>query len=213
MESGLMSRHPRGRASNRDAQRGVVLFVAMIAIIALALAAIALDRAVATDATVSANVDARTHATLLASDAIERAVAALFETGVIADRLVDDVQHNYFASRQAGEDSRGVPRALQTVARYPADSAVIDAGEHHELRYLIERLCLRPGAASADNCTLPPPSIGSARGTPGAIEPPRTPAYRVTVRVDGPSGVAAFVQAMLGETPMHRRLSWRALDE
>jgi len=203
----------RLRISIRHAQRGVVLFVAMLAIIALALAAIALDRAVATDATIGGNVDARTHATLLASDAIEHALAALFETGAIADRLIDDLQHNYFASRQTGEDGRGVPRALQTIASYPSDAAVIDAGERHQLRYLIERLCLRPGAASVDNCTLTPPSIAAARGTPGASEPPRTPTYRVTVRVDGPAGAAAFVQAMLAETPTHRRLSWRALDE
>lgn len=195
------------------AQRGVVLFVAMIAILALTLAALALDRAVATDATIAGNVDARTHATLLASDAIERSIAGLFETGAIADRLADDVPHNYFASRQAGEDARGVPRALQTIANYPTDAAIVDAGDRHHLRYVIERLCLRSGAAATDNCTLTPPSAAAARGTPPPGEPPRTPIYRVTVRVDGPAGTTAFLQAMLGESPTHHRLSWRALDE
>ena len=208
-----MTPHRRQRPTSPRAQRGVVLFVAMMAIIALAMAGIALDRAVATDATISGNVDARTHATLLASDAIERAVAALFETGAIANRLNDDLQHSYFASKQPGEDGRSVPRALQVIANYPTDAAVIDAGDRHQLRYLIERLCLRPGAASADNCTLTPPSVAAARGIPGAGEPPRTPIYRVTVRVDGPAGTAAFVQVILGETATHRRLSWRALDE
>lgn len=195
------------------AQRGVVLFVAMIAILALTLAALALDRAVATDATIAANGDARTHATLLASDAIERAVADLFETGAIVDRFTDDVPHNYFASRQAGEDARGVPRALQALATYPTDAAIVDAGDRHQLRYVIERLCLRSGAPAADNCTLTPPSAAAARGTPPPGEPPRTPIYRVTVRVDGPAGTTAFVQAILGESPTHHRLSWRALDE
>lgn len=195
------------------AQRGVVLFVAMIAILALTLAALALDRAVATDATIAGNVDARTHATLLASDAIERSIAGLFETGAIADRLADDVPHNYFASRQAGEDARGVPRALQTIANYPTDAAIVDTGDRHHLRYVIERLCLRSGAAATDNCTLTPPSAAAARGTPPPGEPPRTPIYRVTVRVDGRAGSTAFLQAMLGESPTHHRLSWRALDE
>ena len=202
----------RARHAVRE-QRGVVLFVAMIAILALALAALALDRAVATDATIAANVDARTHATLLASEAIERAIAALFETGTIANRLADDVPHNYFASRQAGEDTRGVPRTLQAIENYPTDAAIVDAGERHQLRYVIERLCARPGIAATDNCTLTPPSAAAARGTPGPGEPPRTPIYRITVRVDGPAGAAAFVQAMLGESPTHHRLSWRALDE
>jgi len=63
------------------------------------------------------------------------------------------------------------------------------------------------------NCTLSPPTPATATGTPGASAPPRTPGYRVTVRVDGPAGAAVFVHAMLGDTPTHRRLSWRALDE
>src|SRR6476619_3877155 len=151
LEPGFVNQRRRLRISIRHAQRGVVLFVAMLAIIAL-------DRAVATDATIGGNVDARTHATLLASDAIEHALAALFETGAIADRLNDDLQHSYFASKQPGEDGRSVPRALQVIASYPTDAAVVDAGDRHQLRYLIERLCLRPGAAAADNCTLTPPA-------------------------------------------------------
>jgi len=201
------------RRHTRRAQHGVVLFVAMITMLALALAALALDRAVATDATIAANVDARTHATLLASDAIERAIAGLFETGAIADRSADDVAHNYFASRQVSEDARGVPRVLQVIANYPTDAAIVDAGDRHQLRYVIERLCLRPGPAATDNCTLTPPSAAAARGTPPPGEPPRTPIYRVTVRVDGPAGTTAFVQAMLGESQTRHRLSWRALDE
>jgi hypothetical protein len=167
----------------------------MIAIIALALAGIALDRAVAVDAAVGANK-----------------VAALFEAGTIADRSTDDIAHNYFAARQSGEDARGVPLALQAIGRYPGDAAVIDAPDRHQVRYLIERLCLGAGPATMDNCTLSPTSAAPAGGS-GAPEPPRTPSYRVTVRVDGPSGAGVFVQAMLGEVPSHRRLSWRVLDE
>jgi hypothetical protein len=184
----------------------------MIAIIALALAGLALDRAVAVDAAIGANMAARMHATMLASEAIERAVAALFEAGTIADRSTDDIAHNYFAARQSAEDARGVPSALQAIGRYPADAAVIGAAERHQLRYLIERLCLGTGPATMDNCTLSPASAAPVAGS-GAPDPPRTPSYRVTVRVDGPAGAAVFVQAVLGEAPSHRRLSWRVLDE
>jgi len=208
-----MNRHALQQPSRHCRQRGVVLFVAMIAIVALAFAAIALDRAVTTDATIGANIAARTHVTLLAADAVEHAVAALFETGSITDRGADDLAHNYFASRQAGEDGRGIPRTLQAIAAYPADAAVIDAADRHQLRYVIERLCLNAGVAAVENCTLSPPTLAAATGTPGASEPPRAPGYRVTVRVDGPAGAAAFVQTMLGEAPAHRRLSWRVVDE
>jgi Tfp pilus assembly protein PilX len=197
----------------RRRQRGVVLFVAMIAIVAMALAGVALDRAVTTDATIGANIAARTHVTLLAADAVERAVAALFETSAITDRGVDDIAHNYYASTQAGEDRRGVPRTLQAIGAYPADATVIDRADRHQLRYVIERLCRNEGAAVVDNCTLAPPTLTAISGAPGATEPPRSPGYRVTVRVDGPAGAAVFVQVILGEAPTRRRLSWRVLDE
>ena len=81
------------------------------------------------------------------------------------------------------------------------------------LRHIIERLCLRPGSATADNCSLSPPSAAAAAGAPPPTEPPRTPVYRVTVRADGPAGAATFVQVMLGEAGPQHRLSWRTLDE
>jgi hypothetical protein len=184
----------------------------MIAIVALALAGIALDRAVSVDAIVGANMAARMHATLFASEAIERAVAALFEAGTIADRNTDDITHNYVASRQAAEDARGIPSALQAIARYPAGAPVIDGADRHQLRYLVERLCRTAGPATTDNCTLSPRSPAPAGGGV-APEPSRSPSYRVSVRVDGPAGAAVFVQAMLGALPSHRLLSWRVLDE
>lgn len=212
MDAGLVNRNALPRMARRG-QRGVVLFVAMIAIVALALAGVALDRAVTTDATIGANVAARTHGTLLAADAVERALAALFETGAITDRSVDDIAHNYYASTQAGEDRRGVPPTLQSIGAYPVDAAVIDTADRHQLRYVIERLCRNAGVAAVDNCTLAPATLTTTPGTPGASAPPRTPGYRVTVRVDGPAGAAVFMQAMLGEAPTRRRLSWRVLDE
>jgi Tfp pilus assembly protein PilX len=137
----IAARRRRGR------QRGVVLFVAMVAILALTLAGLALDRAVTTDAAVAANLGARTQAGFLATEAIERAVAALFESGAIADRTLDDSSQNYFASRQPGEDGRGVPRALQSIGAYPTGAVVIEAPDRHSVRYVIERLCRGSGPA------------------------------------------------------------------
>jgi hypothetical protein len=196
-----------------DRERGVILLVALLAVLALAMGAVALARTLATDVAIGGNLAMRQNATLAASDAVEHAVAALFETGAIADSNIDDTGHNYFASRQAGEDARGVPRALQSIDRYPAGAPTIDIGEGSILRYVVERLCLTPGSATADNCALSPPSVEAAMGTPSAAEPPRTPYYRVTVRADAPGGASAFVQAMLGAEATHHRLAWRVLDE
>jgi type IV pilus assembly protein PilX len=192
--------------------RGVILLVAMVAVVALAFAGMALVRAVATSAAIGGNVNARQQAIFAASVALERNVVALFEGGVI-DTANDDASHNYFASRQTGEDRRGVPATLLSPADYPAGAGVADAGDGFAVRHVIERLCLLPGAASIENCTLSPPSVEAASGAPPAGEPVRQPAYRVTMRVEGPGGAATFVQAMLCAAHDNPRLTWQVLDE
>jgi type IV pilus assembly protein PilX len=196
------------RTRSARPRRGVVLFVALIAVVALSLCAVGLLRAVSTEAAVTSNLALREQATLAASVAIEEAVAALFETGAIADRTSDAPAQRYFASRQPDEDGRGVPHALLD-STGDAEPPPIDAGDGFLARHVIERSCGAAGPASIDRCTLSPPAL------PGGSEPelPRTPYYRVTVRVDGPGGSLSFIQALLGEEPSRHRLSWRVLDE
>ena len=194
-------------------ERGVVMCVALFAVLALTIMAVALARALAMDVAIGGNLVLRQHATLAAADAVERALASLFESGAISDKTQDDLAHSYFASRQPGEDLRAIPRALQSIALYPTDAAVVPADDGAQLRYIIERVCRASGAATADNCTLTAPSAEAASGAPPPGEPPRTAYYRVTVRVDAPGGATTFVQTLLGEEATHHRLTWRVLDE
>lgn len=193
-------------------QHGVVLLIAIVAVMALAFAGMALVRAVATSVAIGDNVNARRQATYAATAALEHDVIALF-TDALVNPVSDDPSHNYYASRQAGEDRRGVPRMLRTAAEYPPEASVIDAGDGFVVRHVIERLCTLPGVASADHCTLSPPSSEAATGSPPAGEPPRQPAYRVTLRVEGPGAATTYVQAMLSPAYANPRLSWQVLDE
>ena len=147
-----------------------------------------------------------------ADAAIEEAVAALFERNLVADRERDLSAQSYFASRQPGEDVRGVPWILQQAGNYPADARVLDAGGGHTLRYAIERICLRPGPATAANCALAWPAAPTVTGG-AAPAPPPVPVFRVTVRVDGPQNTVSHVQAMLRDMPPRYRMSWRILNE
>jgi type IV pilus assembly protein PilX len=192
--------------------RGIILLVSMVAVVALAFAGMALVRATATTAAIADNVNARQQAIFAASAALEHDVVALFEAAGI-DTTHDDASHNYFASRQAGEDRRGVPALLLSAAAYPAAAGIVDAGDGFVVRHVIERLCLLPGAATVENCTLSPPSVEAASGAPPAGEPVRQPTYRVTLRVEGPRGAATFVQAMLSAAHDNPRLTWQVLDE
>ena len=194
-------------------QGGVVLFVALIVMVALSLAAIALIRSVDTTNAVVGNLAFRLASILPANASIEQAAAALFSDqdilglGSIPNKDNNLPAENYLACRQGlplcpgpAEDARGVPAVLQkkstAVTLTKKFDDTVQTGT--QVTYLIERMCLAPGPATTGNCDLVPPkgnpgdTIGDSNSGGASI-----PFYRVTVRVDGPKNTASFVQAML----------------
>jgi len=209
-----MLRRPIRAARDLRGQRGVIVVVALVAILVMALSAAALLRSVDTSVAVAGNLGFMQAAQSAADDAVERAVAALFEQRLVVDPSSDDSANGYFASRQPAENTRGVPRALQALASYPSDAPVLDAGNGNTVRYVIERMCLAAGGATADNCLLAP-TREPPLAMPGEplVEPPLVPVFRQTIRVDGPNSATQFVQAWLADIPGRRRLAWRALAD
>jgi hypothetical protein len=195
-------------------QQGIALITALVVLALMSLAAAALMRAVDTTTVVAGNLALREGSIPPATAALEDAVAALSDASVIAERERDLPARNYYASRQPGEDARGVPWLLQQTDRYPAQARVLDGGEGNALRYVIERVCLRPGPATAANCALarpyPPAGIPTAGSGPA---PAARPLFRIAIRVDGPQNTASHVQAMVRDATPPRRLSWRVLTE
>ena len=144
-------------------QHGVVLFIALIVMVAMSLAAIALIRSVDTTNILIGNLAFRQSSILPANIAVEQAAAALFPeaapTGVpaIADTTADLPAENYFASWQNSDDARGVPTLLQTRTNAAALTKTLDAQDNSNanvaaanrtvVRYMIERMCLAAGPA------------------------------------------------------------------
>jgi type IV pilus assembly protein PilX len=190
----------------RARERGIVMFISLIVMVALSLAAIALIRSVDTSTTVMGNLAFRLASIQPGNAAVESAAAALFfeqsPTGVarITDTTLDNSNENYFASRQPNEDPHtGVPFALQTKTRAGSlHVAITDAATSNRVTYVIERMCTASGLATNGNCDMMPPkqNTGETIGDP-TTKLPNIPFYRVTVRVDGPSNTTSFVQAML----------------
>jgi Tfp pilus assembly protein PilX len=196
-------------------ERGVVLFIALIVMVAMSLAAIALIRSVDTTNILIGNLAFRQSSILPANMAVEQAAAALFPeaapTGVpaIADTTADLPAENYFASWQASDDARGVPTLLQNRTNAAALAKTLNAMDNSNanvavanrtvVRYMIERMCVVPGPAKPSNCDMMPPKQNP--GTTVHDESTATlkaiPFYRVTIRVDGPQNTASFLQAML----------------
>ena len=113
-----------------------------------------------------------------------------------------DLNKNYYAFVQPGENAMGVPANLQGVAAYPGTFQVITDTGGNTARYVIERMCL-PAAngleAEGRWCEMIPPKQGM--GLQGNIQfnigLDPVPYYRMTVRVDGPNNSVSFAQAML----------------
>ncbi len=188
----------------KAAQRGVVLFIALIVMVALSLAGIALVRSVDTATAVVGNLAFSQASMLPANMAVEEAVAALFEKDLISDVNTNLASQNYYATRQDNEDSRGVPDTLVTKTKASALAKKLDGGNGNEIHYVIERLCAKGIPATPSRADLvqycdmlPPKPAGTTSMETDKIELPRIPLYRLTVRVDGPQNTVSFMQAML----------------
>ncbi len=109
------------RASSRLRQRGVVLFIALLVMVALSLAGIALIRSADTATIVAGNLAFKQAAASAVDRGIEQAVEALFNpvaypavsTPVIADKQNDVKAQNYFACVQ--NDCRNGLSACRTL--------------------------------------------------------------------------------------------------
>ena len=183
-------------------ERGIVLFIALIAMVILSLAGVALVRSVDAGTSVAGNLAMR-HASIVAVNwAVESAVDAVFKTRSIVDTTVDDPAHNYYASLQGGEKSDGTPAVLS--GTWPPAGYTMpvrtDPTTNAEIRYVIERVCNAGGAPTVATCDLLPPKLSPA-GTDNEIKRipvPPIPHFRVTVRVDLPNtNTASYSQTFL----------------
>jgi type IV pilus assembly protein PilX len=212
-----MKTHPtfRGKAASSlpPRQSGVVLFIALIVMVVMSLAALGLIRSVDTTTAALGNLALRQSAILPANYAVEDAAVGLFASAGgprIPDINVDTPAQNYFAehSQAAGwDDQYGVPLPLQTKGgaqalqrQFPPDQ------EKNVITYVTERMC-NPNAPviPADNsaagswCDMmqPKQSPGTTVNYGAPLTLPQQVFYRVTVRVDGPNNTVSFLQAML----------------
>jgi len=172
-------------APGRARERGIVVFVALIAMVLLSLAAVALMRSVHTNTLVVGNLAFRQAAVTLSTAAVEKGVYDLFPpTKTIGDLKNHDLARNYYAFRQPGEDANGVPVALQGAnppPAYPGGAQVItDAATGNTVRYVIERMCT--AAANGEEtqpwwCEMVPPG-----GLGGQLGPRTTPRRSIGIR-------------------------------
>lgn len=210
----------RGHAKRRGTrERGVVLILALIVLVALTLAAVALTRSVGTSNTIAGNLAFQQAATHMADRGVETAVKWLEDnvngtTGCSSGSTVacDQAASGYLAAR--ADPATNQSWADYWKATLAAKSKALDKEEStgNTVRYVIHRMCETTGEAntSSNVCATSPRAVagscpggtsctgGGGRGGTGSnVDSPKQTYYRITVIVDGPRNTQSMVQAMV----------------
>jgi Tfp pilus assembly protein PilX len=188
----------RRTRATMHAQQGVVLFIALIVLVAMTLAGLAMFRSVGTGVVIAGNLTFKQAASAAADRGIEAGRAWLI--GQTAGALQADAAPGYYANWQLGFDPTTITwndtNSLQVVS---------DDGAGNEIRYMIHRLCQASGLtvnAPGQQCvTIGTAGSGGSKGggSYGVLPLSNTiqPYFRVTVRVAGPKNTVSYVQSVM----------------
>lgn len=190
-------------------QGGVVLFIALIALVVMSLAAAALIRSVDTNTLITGNLSFKQSALVSSDRGLETAIGWVNTqaTANLATLNADSVVNGYFATFDAVDlDDRAV---LKAAATWAANSALatgtnITAGREddtgNEIRYIVQRMCREPNVApTTQECQFGAgaevnSTIGGKHDLKLNLVPAPSPVYRVTVRVAGPKNTVSYTQ-------------------
>ena len=192
-----MSRHA---IPSRRAQRGAVLFIALIVLVAMSLAGLALMRAVDTGTLIASNLAFKQSATAAGDEGIEAARGWLLSNG--GPPLYSDIPASaYYSTMQNNVDLIGSDPTKPDFDWSTAVTIGTDAAGN-TVKYVIQRLCDLPGDPASVNCIRATGSSSNSTGTRGAvsyggyaISVPTGAFYRITVQVTGPRNTLSYVQA------------------
>jgi Tfp pilus assembly protein PilX len=195
-----MSSHPL----RRPEQRGTVLIIALIVLVALTLAGIAMMRSVDTAAVVAGNI-AFKQATINGSDqGLQTAYTWL--TNNANSLNSDNTAAGYYSSVGAVDPNWNDP--TQWAGAFQMNGGVADASGNI-VTYFIHRLCPISNCAAGGTCNGQPNTCAASPSTIAAtgqgvdqsqanfFTQPAATHYRITVRTQGPRNAISIVQTML----------------
>lgn len=199
-----------------QAQKGVVLFFALIALVAMSLAAAALIRSVDTGVLIAGNLAFKQSATISGDSGLVSASDWIVANG--ANLNTTSAANGYYAT--SADFSGTLPNsgltAAESTSAWTSGNAWTDATSRlavgngivngtdavgNTIRYVIQRMCRNTGAPASDHCLMGETSAeGNTQGDLGdsfldALQNnASSPMYRVTARVAGPRNTVSFIQ-------------------
>lgn len=198
-------------------QQGVVLFIALIALVSMTLAGIALVRSVDTATLIAGNLAFKQNATAMADVGIEAGRAWLIANASTATLNDDSPANGYYATSQDSLDLTGAKTpdnplddvdwdgtnsSAASRATILPDSTLPAALQGSSMvSYIIHRLCSSNGLLTSAQCatSMQTSGAGSTKGGGGvkALSGVLQGHYRVTARVLGPRNSISYVQAII----------------
>jgi type IV pilus assembly protein PilX len=196
-------------------QSGVVLFVALVSMVVMSLAAVALIRSVDTNNIIAGNLSYKQTATISSSFGIEN-VADTLGIKSLAYANSNDAANGYYATcktfdaattcdgRNLTADASWVPGVKSRLADgiVTGITGGVDA-YGNTIQYIVERMCNAASTPDSINCLLVVSNldISGHGGINEPLVPPETPLeiplYRVTVRIAGPKNTISYIQAFI----------------
>lgn len=187
----------RTPARGQRGQRGVVLFIALIVLVAMTLAGIAMFRQIGAGVIIAGNITFKENATSVADLGVEAARAYLVASG--SSTLQSDQAPGYLSTWALSFDPITYAWSDANSTRVTADD-----GTGNEVRYVIHRLCSATGSVNAPTQTCVTVGSAAAGGSKGGgsygvlpLTNTTAPYFRVTVRSAGPRNTVSYVQAIL----------------
>lgn len=196
------------RSGNLSRQQGVVLFIALIALVTIMLAAVALTRSVDTATVIAGNLAFKQSATSAGDAGVEKAIAWL--TQVNNANLTKDPTTEISHAFNVTAAGDGYYSSISTDPAFiKADATWTDAASKlvgmdrngNTIRYIIERMCREENLSLSEaNCMLSNAEDDTGSHKAGELQPIKSgkrPLIRVTVRVAGPRNTLSFIQAFV----------------
>lgn len=197
-------------------QRGVVLMIALIMLVAMTLGGLALVRSVNMTNIIAGNLAFQQGATNSGDTGIEVAISwleansgptlysSVAAQGYSATRGDPGAGQSWDAYWRAALFARAVTLNPNVPGTFMAYSASAPNTAGNTVSYAIQRLCALEGAApstSGARCSQPPATISTSSSSKGAGVVALTYGsqvyYRITSRIAGPRNTVSYVQAIV----------------
>ena len=199
---------------SKSKQTGLVLFFALIALVAMSLAAAALVRSVDTSVLVAGNLAFKQSATMSAESGVTAAYdffnnvakarsASFLQTKQSTYGYVANMNALKTANLKLTSDTVWTDTWSRLATGNGNDANGKDASGN-TVRYIVERMCKNDGASNDDDCMVG--TVGAAESGDGGggykiaggfRSGSNAPIYRVTTRVTGPKNTVSYVQAYI----------------